>query len=159
MPKIVLSRRAALFTFAATLGISLRASISSAESTSIRVVKDPNCGCCDAWIEILARDGFKASIELLDFDSLQAHKVASGVSAEMTSCHTAHLDGYIIEGHVPPADIRRLMAERPEAIGLSVPGMPYGSPGMGPESEREGYAVHLIRKDGSTKIYANYDAA
>jgi hypothetical protein len=159
MPKIFLSRRAALFTFAATLGIGLRASISLAQNTSIRVVKDPNCGCCDAWIEILARDGFTASVELFDFDALQAHKVASGVPAEMISCHTAHVEGYIIEGHVPPADIRRLLTERLEAIGLSVPSMPSGSPGMGPESEREGYTVHLIRKDGSTKVYATYGAA
>ena len=140
MPKIFLSRRAALFTFAATLGIGLRASISLAESTSIRVVKDPNCGCCDAWIEILARDGFTASVELLDFDALQAHKVASGVPAEMISCHTAHVDGYVIEGHVPPADIRRLLTERPEAIGLSVPGMPSGSPGRASGCEASGAA-------------------
>ena len=65
----------------------------------------------------------------------------------------------MIEGHVPPADIRRLLADRPDAIGLSVPGMPYGSPGMGPESEREAYAVYLIRKDGITEVFARYDAA
>lgn len=159
MTNIILSRRTVLFTFAATLGIGLRPSTSSAENTSIRVVKDPNCGCCDAWIEILAGDGFVASIELLDFDALQAHKVASGIPVEMASCHTAHVEGYVIEGHVPPSDIRRLLAERPEAIGLSVPGMPYGSPGMGPEIEREAYAVHLIRKDGSTEVFATYDAA
>ena len=121
MTNIILSRRTVLFTFAATLGIGLRPSTSSAENTSIRVVKDPNCGCCDAWIEILAGDGFVASIELLDFDALQAHKVASGIPVEMASCHTAHVEGYVIEGHVPPSDIRRLLAERPEAIGCPCP--------------------------------------
>lgn len=77
----------------------------------------------------------------------------------MVSCHTAHLDGYVIEGHVPPADIPRLMVERPDAIGLSVPGMPYGSPGMWPEDAREAYAVYLIRKDGSTEVFTSYEAA
>ncbi|MCA8881810.1 MAG: hypothetical protein KDA73_18075 [Rhodobacteraceae bacterium] len=78
---------------------------------------------------------------------------------EMISCHTGRIEGYIIEGHVPVADIRRLLEERPDAVGLAVPGMPYGSPGMGPESEREAYEVFLIRRDGSTEVYANYSAA
>ncbi len=64
----------------------------------------------------------------------------------------------MIEGHVPPADIRRLLDERPDAVGLAVPGMPYGSPGMGPESERESYEVFLIQRDGSTEVYASYSA-
>lgn len=153
------SRRAALFGLAATLGMALRPSASLAAATAIHVVKDPTCGCCAAWIDVLEADGFAASVELLDYDALQAHKAASGIPAAMLSCHTAHLDGYVIEGHVPPADIRRLLAERPDAIGLAVPGMPLGSPGMGPESEREAYAVHLIRRDGSTEVYATYDAA
>ncbi|MCB2134208.1 MAG: DUF411 domain-containing protein, partial [Rhodobacteraceae bacterium] len=67
--------------------------------------------------------------------------------------------GYAIEGHVPVADIRRLLAARPDAIGLAVPGMPYGSPGMGPEEDREAFDVHLIRRDGSTEIFASYPAA
>ena len=96
---------------------------------------------------------------MLDFEALQTQKTASGIPPEMVSCHTAHVEGYVIEGHVPPAEIRRLLADRPDAIGLSVPGMPYGSPGMGPESEREAYAVHLIRKDGTTEVFASYDAA
>jgi hypothetical protein len=122
------------------------------------VVKDPNCGCCAAWIDILEAEGFVAEVELLDFDALQAHKVSSGIPAGMVSCHTAHVDGYVIEGHVPPTDIRRLLAERPDAIGLSVPGMPYGSPGMGPESQRETYSVQLIRRDGSAEVFTTYDA-
>ena len=79
--------------------------------------------------------------------------------AAMASCHTAHVEGYAIEGHVPPADIRRLLAERPDAVGLAVPGMPWGSPGMGPEAEREAYEVHLIRRDGTTEVFTSYAAA
>jgi hypothetical protein len=77
----------------------------------------------------------------------------------MISCHTGRVDGYMIEGHVPAADIRRLLDERPNAVGLAVPGMPYGSPGMGPETEREAYEVFLILRDGSTKVFSTYPAA
>ena len=155
----LLTRRATILGLATTLGIALRPATGFAAPTAIRVVKDPTCGCCDAWIEILAADGFAASVDLLDYDDLQAHKIASGIPADMFSCHTAHVDGYVIEGHVPPVEIRRLLAERPDAIGLLVPGMPYGSPGMGLESKREAYSVHLIRSDGRIEVFASYDAA
>lgn len=77
----------------------------------------------------------------------------------MISCHTGEIDGYMIEGHVPPADIRRLLAERPDAVGLAVPGMPFGSPGMGPEDQREAYDVFLIRRDRTTEVFSSYEAA
>ena len=77
----------------------------------------------------------------------------------MISCHTGEIEGYMIEGHVPVADIRRLLAERPDAVGLAVPGMPYGSPGMGPEDQREAYDVFLIRRDGSSEVFTSYSAA
>lgn len=154
-----LTRRATVLGLAMTLGVALRPSTGFAAPTTISVAKDPTCGCCDAWIEILAAEGFAASVDLLDYDALQAHKIASGIPADLFSCHTAHVDGYVIEGHVPPVDIRRLLAERPDAIGLSVPGMPYGSPGMGPEIKREAYSVLLIRKDGGIEVFATYNAA
>ena len=155
MTRMLITRRKTLLGLSATLGLALQPRSAIAATTAIRVVKDPNCGCCAAWIEVLEAEGFAADVELLEFDALQAHKVASGVPADMVSCHTAHVDGFVIEGHVPPADIRRLLVERPDAIGLSVPGMPYGSPGMGPETEREAYVVHLIRKDGTTEVFAS----
>jgi hypothetical protein len=159
MPQVVFTRRTTLLALAATLGSSLRPSAGLAAPTEIRVAKDPNCGCCGAWIEVIEREGFQATVDLLDYDALQVHKAQSGVPAEMMSCHTAHVEGYVIEGHVPVADIRRLLSERPDAIGLAVPGMPYGSPGMGPETEREAYAVHLILRDGTTQVFSTYDAA
>lgn len=154
-----MTRRASVFAIAAGLATGLRPATVHAAPTAIHVAKDPNCGCCTAWIAIMEADGAAATIELLDHDTLQARKAAIGLPENMTSCHTAQVDGYAIEGHVPPADIRRLLAERPDAIGLSVPGMPYGSPGMGPETEREAYVVYLIRRDGSTETFAAYDAA
>jgi hypothetical protein len=85
-------------------------------------------------------------------------KLDNGVPQRMVSCHTGLVDGYVIEGHVPAADIRRLLNERPDAVGLAVPRMPYGSPGMGPEDERDAYDVFLIQKDGSTEIFSSYPA-
>lgn len=154
-----LNRRATLIALTAGLAVGLCPAAVFAAPTAIRVAKDPNCGCCTAWVEIIEADGFAATIELLDYDALQAHKMHSGIPENMASCHTAHVEGYVIEGHVPPADIRRLLAERPDAVGLSVPGMPYGSPGMGPETEREAYIVYLIRRDGSAEVFTSYDAA
>lgn len=96
--------------------------------------------------------------ELADGAALMRFKMENGIPEAMASCHTARVEGYLIEGHVPVADIRRLLDERPDAVGLSVPGMPWGSPGMGPESEREAYDVHLIHRDGGTTVFSSYVA-
>lgn len=125
----------------------------------IHVLKDPNCGCCTAWIEILKEEGFTVTTERSFGTLLIRHKLDNGIPQNMTSCHTGEIEGYMIEGHVPTADIRRLLSERPDAVGLAVPGMPYGSPGMGPEDEREAYDVFLILKDGGTEIFSTYEAA
>jgi len=125
----------------------------------MQAFKDPDCGCCRAWIDIMEREGFQVEVHDSSWEALSQLKVQTGISEEMASCHTAQVEGYIIEGHVPAADIRRLLDERPDAVGLAVPGMPYGSPGMGPEEERETYSVHLIRKDGSTEVFAHYEGS
>ena len=125
---------------------------------AIRVLRDPGCGCCSAWIEILRKDGFTVTEERSSNSQLVQFKTGKGIPPQMMSCHTGEIEGYVVEGHVPAADIRRLLAERPDAIGLAVPGMPYGSPGMGPEDEREAYEVFLIRRDGSTEVFTKYDA-
>jgi len=146
---------AAISGFAATVPLAEAAQAGAA----IHVLKDPNCGCCTAWIEILRTNGFTVTTENSSGTRLFRHKLEKGIPQDMTSCHTAEIEGYMIEGHVPVSDIRKLLSERPEAVGLTVPGMPYGSPGMGPETEREAYDVFLIRKDGSTEIVSSYAAA
>jgi hypothetical protein len=98
-------------------------------------MKDPSCGCCSAWLEILENDGFAVTTKPSAGALLMRYKTENGIPQEMISCHTARVGGYMIEGHVPVADIRRLLDERLHAVGL-FPGMPYGSPGMGPECER-----------------------
>ena len=92
-------------------------------------------------------------------DGLAAIRRQYGVPEALSSCHTATVDGYVLEGHVPAADIRRLLDLRPDAVGLAVPGMPSGSPGMGPETEREAYDVILIGNDGSASVFTSYAAA
>ena len=128
------------------------------QELAIHVVRDAGCGCCEAWIEYLRKQGFEVTAEKRKWFELAAYKTKMGIPQDATSCHTATIDGYVVEGHVPAKDIKRLLSERPEAIGLSVPGMPYGSPGMGPESDREAYDVMLIGKDADTKVFTRYPA-
>ena len=159
MKQDTFSRRTVLIGATALLAASPLRALAQGAETAIHVLKDPNCGCCSAWIEILEDDGFAVTTEPIAGNLLMRYKTDSGIPPEMTSCHTARVEGYMIEGHVPVADIRRLLDERPDAVGLAVPGMPYGSPGMGPESQREAYVVYLIRRDGTTETFSSYQAA
>ena len=125
---------------------------------AIHVVEGQGCECCMKWTEYLQQEGFDVTSEDRFGVLLIQHKIDLGVPAEHSSCHTGQIDGYFLEGHVPAEDIRRLLEERPDAAGLAVPGMPYGSPGMGPEAKREAYDVLLIRKDGSSEVFTSYPA-
>lgn len=126
---------------------------------AMHVRKDPDCGCCGDWIAILREAGFDLTVQEMPNADLARFKLARGIAPDLASCHTAEIAGYVVEGHVPPADIDRLLAERPDAVGLSVPGMPWGAPGMGPESERDAYDVVLIGRDGGRTVFSRYDAA
>jgi hypothetical protein len=159
MTQSVLSRRSILVAGGGLIGLAACPALAASEATAIHVRKDPDCGCCTAWIDILKAEGFAVTVEMMPPDQLLQFKRAQGIPETMVSCHTARAGDYLIEGHVPPADIRRLLAQTPDALGLAVPGMPRGSPGMGPEAEREAYDVHLIARDGSTSIFASYPAA
>lgn len=112
--------------------------------------KDPYCGCCSAWAEHMRSHGF--AVKEVVTNDITSVKLAHGLSRELASCHTAVVDGYIIEGHVPAKDVKRLLAERPDVAGLAVPGMPMGSPGMeGPV--RQPYNVIAFIKDGKLKVF------
>lgn len=100
--------------------------------------------------------GFAVTEVNLSQPDLDAAKTAAGLKPELASCHTANIDGYIVEGHVPAKEVRRLLAEKPDALGLTVPGMPYGSPGMGDPADAEPYDVLLVKADGSTEVFASY---
>src|SRR6056297_514862 len=151
--------RRSLLVGSAAVTLSAAMPAAAAGRPLIHVLKDPNCGCCGAWIEIMQAEGFEVTTETSFGTALSRYKLDNGIPPKMASCHTGKIAGYMIEGHVPAADIRRLLDERPNAVGLAVPGMPYGSPGMGPETEREAYEVFLILRDGSTEVFSTYPAA
>lgn len=127
-----------------------------ASSVFVEVWKSPTCGCCKVWVERLEANGFKVKVHDVGNTSARARLK---VPAKLGSCHTALVGRYAIEGHVPAADIHKLIKERPEAIGLAVPGMPLGSPGMdGPDydNQQDPYDVLLIANDGSTRVFNSY---
>ena len=125
-------------------------------ATPIEVWKGPACGCCQDWIAYLEANGFKARVH--DQGNTDA-RARLGMPLRFGSCHTALVGGYVVEGHVPAREIRRLLAEKPKAVGIAVPAMPIGSPGMdGPAygGRRDPYDVLLVRKDGSASVYQSY---
>ncbi len=129
--------------------------IGSAKTMANEVVvyKNPSCGCCSNWAKHLRAEGF--AVEVKAVDNMPEVKEMFGTPWQLESCHTAIVDNYVIEGHVPVREIKRLLAERPVARGLAVPGMPAGSPGMeGRYSDP--YKVMLFQTDGSAKVYASY---
>jgi hypothetical protein len=124
---------------------------------SIEVWRSPTCGCCGKWIKHLEANGFDVAVNNAAPSTLEQIKHQAGITKKLASCHTAKIDGYVIEGHVPASDIKRLVAEHPDAIGLTVPGMPIGSPGMEqPGGEAEPYDVLLVKKDGTTSVFAHH---
>lgn len=127
----------------------------AADPRLIVVHKSESCGCCHLWVEHVKRSGFQVKVR--DVSDLGGIKERVGVPYGMGSCHTAEVGGYFIEGHVPAADIVRLLEQRPDAKGLTVPGMPAGSPGMElPSGEVEAYDVHLVARDGSTTVFTHH---
>jgi hypothetical protein len=125
-------------------------------AASIEVWKSAICECCGAWVKHLEANGFTVKVNAAEPGALASLKRQAGIGDKLASCHTAMIDGYVIEGHVPATDIERLVVERPQAIGLAVPGMPVGSPGMEQGAEFEPYDVLLIKKDGSTETFASH---
>jgi hypothetical protein len=137
------------------IAVSAAAPPSTANSPKPTVVvyKDPNCGCCKKWVEYLAKLGYKMDVK--DTDKLAELNTTLNVPESLVGCHTALVGGYIIEGHVPAEDIARLLATKPKIAGLSVPGMPAGSPGMeGPPPIH--YQVIAFTKTGATSVFAKH---
>lgn len=149
-----LHRRRALLSLAALLLAGGCAQASP--SRDLVVYKTPYCGCCNGWITHMRRAGFNPTVrEVQDLNPIRAQY---GVPFTLSSCHTALVGGYVVEGHVPPADVARLLADKPKAIGLTVPGMPIGSPGMEtPSGQSENYAtLLLLDRTGRTRVFAHH---
>lgn len=122
-----------------------------AANHSITVFKTVTCGCCGGWVNHLKVNGLKVIVN--EVPSTAEYQRKYGVPTELQSCHTAIVDGYTIEGHLPATEIQRLLKERPKANGLAVPGMPLGSLGMEAGSRRDRYQVLLFQEDGRTSVY------
>ena len=149
-----MKRRNALATIA---GLVLAAISSPSQSSGplVTVFKRPTCTCCNKWVEHLKANGFEVKVQ--EVNDTSPYEQQYRVPRTMTSCHTAIVNGYTIEGHVPATEIKRLLNERPKAVGLAVPGMPVGSPGM--EGARvDAYSVLLFDEGGHSSVYARYPA-
>lgn len=151
-----ISRAIAAVAALCLVSVAVPASAQTAPAQTIEVWKSATCGCCTAWIEHVEQNGFAAKAKDVAPGQLARIKAGAGLSPDLHSCHTAKIGGYVVEGHVPASDIQRLLAEKPDAIGLTVPGMPIGSPGMEAGDEKEPYEVLLVRRDGSTEVFSRY---
>ena len=150
-----ITRRSLMMGLAITgIAAPIRAKATAATMT---INKDPNCGCCSGWVEHVQAAGFETQInELADLGPV---KLRLAIPPALSSCHTAEIEGYVIEGHVPAAAIKRLLAEKPQAKGLAVPGMPVGSPGMDVKGAKaESYSVMLFGPSGQ-RTFARYRGA
>jgi hypothetical protein len=148
-----LSLGASFLALVLTTGAARPSVAATSKEPTITVYKDASCGCCKSWIEHLIKHGYR--VDAKDSDDMTEIKRSLGVPEALTSCHTAVVNGYLIEGHVPAADIARLLKTKPKIAGLAVPGMPMGSPGMeGPRKQK--YDVLSFDKAGKTKVFASY---
>lgn len=159
------SRRRAMAGLGAVVAIALGVAIviesrrglpPTADAGAIVVYKDAGCRCCTKWVDHLRRAGFSVAVE--NRSDMAAVKRDLGVPSSLASCHTAQVDGYVIEGHVPAEDIRALLARRPDADGLAAPGMPVGSPGMESGSRIDRYDVLLFASEGDPSVFATHGA-
>jgi hypothetical protein len=137
-------------------GTSLWAAVAGpAAPTRMTIYMSPTCGCCAKWVDHVKAAGFKAVVH--EDEDMETVKDSLGVPKDLRSCHTAQVDKYLIEGHVPAEDIKALLAKKPAAAGLAAPGMPASSPGMAmPGQPHEAYEVLLFQRDGSSEVYAKH---
>ncbi|MDO9599285.1 MAG: DUF411 domain-containing protein [Azoarcus sp.] len=125
-----------------------------ATGDELTMYKDPNCGCCGKWAEHMRANGFK--VKEISTPKMGEIKREAGVPQALGSCHTARVGGYIVEGHVPAADVKRMLADKPKIIGISAPGMPQGSPGMEGPYPADRYDVVSFDRDGATKVFSSH---
>jgi hypothetical protein len=150
---MMIDRRTMIGLLAAT--IPAAACAKPAKAAELRIYKSPSCGCCGAWVDHVKASGLKAVVQ--DMEDVTPIARKAGVPDRLRSCHTAVIDGYFVEGHVPASDIRKLLRERPKARGLAVPGMPIGSPGMEQGNRRDAYETLLVMQDGSTRVFVKHN--
>ncbi|MCC4115486.1 DUF411 domain-containing protein [Aromatoleum toluclasticum] len=151
------SARRPFAALSALAALALAAAFSApvlAAGEEVVMYKDPNCGCCGKWAEHMREAGFK--VKEVRSSDMGTIKREAGVPQAQTSCHTAKVGGYFVEGHVPAADVKRLLAEKPKVVGISAPGMPQGSPGMEGPYPADRYKVVSVAADGKTSVFASH---
>jgi hypothetical protein len=154
MPALSLTRRSAFLTLAGASLLTCRSALAAEGLPKMVVTKDPTCGCCSGWVEHIRAAGFE--VEVLETTQVNRVKTRLRVPRDLASCHTAEVGGFVIEGHVPASAVRRLLSENPQAVGLAVPGMPVGSPGMEVEGTTpEVYEVVLFGSFGQ-RVFARF---
>jgi hypothetical protein len=160
-----------LFVVIGSIGISACASPSHISSNSqqsavvaelppeaLQVVsfRSPTCGCCAGWVEHMRNQGFQVEDNVVE--DMEAIKREHNIPTDLASCHTAIVNGYIVEGHIPAADVQRLLTEQPDVAGIAVPGMPIGSPGMESGDMRQPYAVYTFTEDGAVEVFQEHSS-
>ena len=150
----MITRRSLLLAGAASAAVG-PAAAAPAAARPVKVYKTADCTCCEGWVSAMAKAGFKT--EVVTSDNIAAVWRRHGVPDALSSCHMGVAGGYVVVGHVPPADVLRLLKERPKAIGLTVPGMPVGSPGMEiPGAPKDKYETLLLLPGGKTRVFARH---
>jgi hypothetical protein len=149
-----MKRRHILTALAAGAAAAAMPAFAANQLPLVEVFKTPTCGCCGAWVDHLRAAGFP--VKVVEVDDTTATRKRHGLPERFGSCHTGIVNGYVVEGHVPAAEVKRLLATKPAVIGLAVPGMPVGSPGMEYGDRKDPYDVFLIDKSGRETVFAHY---
>jgi hypothetical protein len=149
------NRRNLICAALGTMAIAAVPAIGADTVPLVEVFKNPSCGCCGAWVDHLKAAGFNVTVTPVDDTAAARRKY--GLPDKFGSCHTAVVAGYVVEGHVPAGDIKKLLVMKPVALGLAVPGMPVGSPGMEMGSRKDAYQVLLVDKQGRERVFSSYN--
>ncbi len=149
-----MNRRQALHGLAGGVLVAAAPAFAAAALPVVEVFKSPHCGCCGAWVDHMTAAGF--AVKVTEVDDTTAARQRLGLADTYGSCHTATVGGYVVEGHVPAAEVKRLLASRPAALGLAVPGMPPSSPGMDVPGRTDPYQVLLVDRQGRASVFARY---
>lgn len=154
-------RKQTLMMVAAALALGTAAFVSAqpkpvSSRIPIVVYKTPTCGCCSLWVEHMQQNGFQPEVHDVSGDAVRAVSAKAGLRDDDTSCHTARVGNYIVEGHVPAADVHRMLKEKAPIAGIAAPGMPMGSPGMEQGGRKDAYDVIAFTKDGKRSIFAKH---
>ena len=141
----------------ATLTAILMPKALAASTYQLQVFRTENCGCCGKWVEAMSEHGLDLKVQIVDDDTLWTIKNQLEIPPDLSSCHTALVENYFVEGHVPASDIQQLLNERPKARGLCVPGMPIGSPGMEMGAQKEPFETLLVLNDWKTVVFNQHN--